>query len=229
MIIPAVLEKSFTQIENRIHSVDDLAKIIEIDFIDNTSTEGCTFLDLKKIESLRTDSELIIHFQISKPLKYLQKRLLFFPLKTTKMSNVSTIITQMIDGSSTKDFLKFCKGLGYKTGVSINPEQDVEIIKPLIDDIDIVQFMSVIPGKQGNEFIPSVLDKISSFKKEFPSTLTHIDGGVNKANLDLIIDSGIDNVVVGSAIFNTGNPKEEFLELEKVFSQKRNPANGTVI
>ncbi len=229
MIIPAILENSFKQVEDNIHKLGDSAKVIEIDFIDNTSTEGHTFLDLKKIESLGTGSELIIHFQVSRPLKYLQKRFLFFPLKTTKMNNVSTIITQMIYESSTKDFLRFCRGLGYKTGVSINPEQCLEIIKPLMGDIDIVQFMSVIPGKQGNEFIPSVLDKIKRFKKDFPSTLTHIDGGVNKGNLGLIIDSGIDNVVVGSAIFNTSNPKEEFLELEKVFSQKRNPANGTVI
>lgn len=217
MIIPAILEKSFKQVEDSIHTVDDSAKVIEIDFIDNTSTEGYTFLDLNKIEGLSTRSEIIIHFQVSKPLKYLQKRFLFFPLKTTKMGNVSTIITQMIDESSTKDFLRFCRGLGYKTGVSINPEQDTEVIKPLMDGIDVVQFMSVIPGKQGNKFIPSVLDKIISFKKEFPSKLTHIDGGVNKANLGLIIDSGIDNIVVGSAIFNTSNPKEAFLELEKVF------------
>ena len=229
MIIPAILENSFKQVEDNIHKLGDLAKTIEIDFIDNTSTEGHTFLDLKKIESLDTDSDLIIHFQVSKPLKYLQNRLLFMPLITTKMVNVSTIITQMTNESSTKDLLKFCKGLGYKTGVSINPEQNVEIIKPLMDDIDIVQFMSVIPGKQGNEFIPTVLDNIKSFKNDFPSKITHIDGGVSKGNLGSIIDSGIDNVVVGSAIFNTSNPKEEFLELEKVFSQKRNPANGTII
>jgi ribulose-phosphate 3-epimerase len=80
--------------------------------------------------------------------------------------------------------------------------------------------MGVIPGKQGNKFIPEVIQKISIFKEEFPNIKTQIDGGVNKQNIYEILKSGVDNVVVGSAIFNTSNPKDEMLEFLKILEER---------
>ena len=221
MIIPAILETSFEEAEKKIHNMENVSKAFEVDFIDNTSTEGFTFLDIEKIRGLKTKSEITIHFQVSNPSKYMQKRLIFLPMKTAKIPHVSTIIAQLTDIESTKKFLAFCKNLGYKVGISLDPDKEIESAKPLMKDVDIVQFMSVIPGRQGGEFIPSVPDKIIKFKKEFPGVVTHIDGGVNKGNLTQVIKTGVDNIVVGSAIFSTSDPKKTFLELSSIFEEER--------
>ena len=49
---------------------------------------------------------------------------------------------------------------------------------------------------------------------------TQIDGGVNKQNISEILKSGVDNVAVGSAIFNTSNPKNEMLEFLKILEER---------
>ncbi len=225
MIIPAILEQSFSELEEKIHLIQDVAETIEIDFIDNTSTEGLTCLDIKKFKEIETKSDLIIHFQVLNPLKYMKSSINILPFKSSKITHVSTIITQLTNLQDSMIFLKYCKKFGYKVGISLDPYKDTQLLGDEIKDLDIVQFMSVIPGKQGGEFIPSALDNISRFKKNFPGVTTHIDGGVSMNNLEQVIKSGVDNIVVGSAIFNTSNPKESFLELSTIFN--KGAAHGT--
>jgi len=131
---------------------------------------------------------------------------------TNRINGVSTLITQVVDKETTENFLKYAKDLGYKTGISINLDQDNSIISNLIQNADIVQFMGVEPGKQGGNFVPSVLEKISSFKKDFPGKTFQIDGGVNESNILTVSETGVENIVIGSAIFNADDPKKKFLE-----------------
>ena len=122
-------------------------------------------------------------------------------------------------------FIDEAKGIGYKIGLSTDPMHDVFLLEPFLNYIDIVQFMGVVPGKQGGELIPSVLDKITKFKSTFPGITTQIDGGVNEYNFHDILKTGVDNIVVGSAIFNSDNPKQKFMEFSNLFNE-RNTAHG---
>lgn len=60
--------------------------------------------------------------------------------------------------------------------------------------------MSVNPGKGGQEFMPNTLSRAEYIKKINNNLSLEIDGGVNNTNVDLIKDSGIDTIVVGSYI-----------------------------
>lgn len=118
-------------------------------------------------------------------------------------------------------FINEVKGVGYKVGLSIDPTHDISLLEPFLNYIDTVQFMGVIPGKQGGELIPSVLDKIAKFKSTFPSITTQIDGGVNDYNFHDVLKTGVDNIVIGSAIFNTENPKQKFMEFSNLFNERK--------
>lgn len=230
MIIPAILEESYSEIEKKVRLMEDVAETIEIDVVDNTLAEGRTFLDVSRFKDLKSRSDITLHPQVKDPMKYLKRSgFLFLPTKR-KIEGVSTIITQLTDESLMTGFLNFCDKVGYKKGISINFNEDLELLRKYISRVSIVQFMSVIPGKQGNEFIPSVLDKIKQFKTLFPSVVTQIDGGVNQTNIIQILETGVDNVVVGSSIFNTEDPKKEFLELSSLaeeFKKDIKSAHGT--
>jgi ribulose-phosphate 3-epimerase len=80
--------------------------------------------------------------------------------------------------------------------------------------------MSVIPGKQGGNFIPEVLNKIRNFEKRYPNITTQIDGGVNETTLPRVLETGVDNIVVGSAIFSSEDPRKKFLEFSKSFNER---------
>jgi len=66
--------------------------------------------------------------------------------------------------------------------------------------------MSVNPGFGGQEFIPSVIQKITKLRKIIDDNeldiRLEIDGGVNLSNISEISEAGADTFVSGSAIFS---------------------------
>lgn len=97
-----------------------------------------------------------------------------------------------------------------KVGLSICPDTDVEVLIPYLDKIDLVLVMSVNPGRGGQLFMESVLEKISTLyelrKQNHYHYKIEVDGGVNANNKHLL--SKCDIVVVGSYITNSTNYKE---------------------
>lgn len=215
MIIPGILEPTLEDILEKLKSVEEIAPVIQVDVVDNKLVEGKTFLDIEKLDKVETKAELQVHLMVKNPVEFLKKNKKFVPFTTMKIRNVSTVFTQLVDPIQMTTFFKLAKKLGYKTGISINADQDNNIIDPYLEDIDFAQFMSVIPGKQGNDFIPAALQKVTDFKKAHPSVTTQIDGGVNESTLPQILQTRVDNIVIGSAIFTSESPKDKYLEFSK--------------
>ena len=72
---------------------------------------------------------------------------------------------------------------GVKAGVVINPATSVSVLEPILDDVDLILFMTVNPGFGGQSFIHSVLPKIEAVaklvaEKELEVEI-EVDGGVN--------------------------------------------------
>lgn len=215
MIIPSILEPTFEKAAEKIKLVEEKAAVIQIDIADNKLVDGITFLDIEKLGRIETKAELQLHLMVTNPVAFLNKNRKFIPSTTVKIKNVSTMFTQLVDPLQMKTFFKLAKKLGYKIGVSINVDQDIKLIDPYIENLAFVQFMAVIPGKQGNSFIPKVFPKIEAFKIAHPSITTQIDGGIDETTLSETLKTKVDNVVVGSAIFNSENPKEKYMEFSK--------------
>jgi ribulose-phosphate 3-epimerase len=220
MIIPAILEKDFNEIKKRIDLVESLSKEVQVDVLDNTLIRGETFTDLSKLNELNTSINISIHLMVEKPADFVEKYERSSRDMVIKNKVVDTFITQFVNENDLNSFFDACEKFNYTSGISINYDQDSSLIKPILERVSLVQFMGVIPGKQGNAFIPEVIQKISSFKEDFPNVKTQIDGGVNKQNISEILKSGVDNVAVGSAIFNTSNPKDEMLEFLKILGER---------
>jgi len=69
-----------------------------------------------------------------------------------------------------------------------------------------ILLMSVFPGFGGQEFIDSVLEKVTKIRaiiddKNLNARL-EIDGGIKLENIKEVADAGADTFVSGSAIFN---------------------------
>ena len=60
--------------------------------------------------------------------------------------------------------IQLIKSFGVKAGVVLNPATPVQLIEPIIEELDMVLLMSVNPGFGGQKFIPSVLNKIKQVK-----------------------------------------------------------------
>lgn len=112
------------------------------------------------------------------------------------------------------EIIDYIKSLGIKVGLAINPDTNVELLTPYLDDIDMVLFMSVEPGMGGQSFKEEVIEKIKRLKEYAPSeVIISIDGGVNDKTISLCKYAGCDMVVSGSYITNSDNYNERISEL----------------
>jgi ribulose-phosphate 3-epimerase len=102
------------------------------------------------------------------------------------------------------------KSLGMKAGVALNPHTPVELLKDILQDVDMVLLMSVNPGFGGQSFIPHTINKIKRMREMIDEQLLNvsieIDGGVTLDNAKLIIDAGADILVAGSTVFKAADP-----------------------
>ncbi|CAI8055264.1 Ribulose-phosphate 3-epimerase [Geodia barretti] len=60
--------------------------------------------------------------------------------------------------------LQRIKGMGKRAGVALNPATPIDVVEPVLADIDLVLVMSVNPGFGGQRFIPSQLGKIEALR-----------------------------------------------------------------
>jgi len=112
------------------------------------------------------------------------------------------------------------KSLGMRAGVAVNPHTPVESLSDILQDIDVVNLMSVNPGFGGQEFIPHTLQKIRNLKRMIHerglNVLIEIDGGVTLANAKSIVHAGADVLVAGSTVFKAPNPKDIIVQLKYI-------------
>lgn len=110
--------------------------------------------------------------------------------------------------------IDYIKSLGIKVGIAINPDTDIQSIMPYVDDIDLLLFMSVVPGKGGQKLNEEVIQHIIDVKKAISKdVIISIDGGVNNKTVELCKYAGGDMVVSGSYITNSDNYEDKIKEL----------------
>ena len=87
-----------------------------------------------------------------------------------------------------------------------NPATPLDVLKYVLDKVDMVLLMSVNPGFGGQSFIPGTLDKLREARELIDASglpiRLQVDGGVNVNNIKTIAQAGADTFVAGSAIFN---------------------------
>ena len=102
--------------------------------------------------------------------------------------------------------LQLIKQGGCKAGLVFNPATPLDVLKYVLDKVDMVLLMSVNPGFGGQSFIPGTLDKLREARELIDDSglpiRLQVDGGVNVQNIKAIAEAGADTFVAGSAIFN---------------------------
>src|SRR5678816_1605912 len=94
---------------------------------------------------------------------------------------------------------------GCKAGLVLNPASPLSFLDHTLDKLDLVLLMSVNPGFGGQQFIRSVLPKVSEVRKRIDrlgrDIWLEVDGGIKTENIADVAKAGADTFVAGSAIF----------------------------
>ena len=201
-ISPSILSCNFNKLGEEIESLEKAgADLIHIDVMDGHFVPNITIGPevIKKIRPL-TKIPFDVHLMISPVDNFIED-----------FANAgSDIIT--IHPEATKDLKKsieLIKKFDKKVGISLNPNSEISLVEPYLNDIDLILVMSVNPGFAGQKFKPEVLKKLEKIKKIIVSKNLkidlEIDGGINFQNSMDAKNAGANILVSGSTIFNENN------------------------
>lgn len=117
------------------------------------------------------------------------------------------------------------KEAGLKAGLALNPATPLEVIWPILDELDLVLLMSVNPGFGGQRFIPRTLERLQIVRDAIQD-LDHpvhlqVDGGINVDTVADVVAAGADVLVAGSAIFNTNPIAQNIAALRQAAQPKQ--------
>lgn len=211
-IIPALLSSDIQEIKDNLAKLEGLVDWAQIDIMDNKFVPNIS-IAVKDLVGVKTNLKLEAHLMIFNPqdvfkdCKDARIKRVFFHFEA--VDDIESVLGQM------KDF-------NFEKGIAINPETEADKIEPYLDKVDLVLFLSVNPGFQGQGFIESVLEKVKKLKKIRPEMKIEIDGGINIENIKKVSDAGVDYIVAGSAVLKGGDIEGNLMGLREEIGELHN-------
>ncbi|MDD4719027.1 MAG: ribulose-phosphate 3-epimerase [Bacilli bacterium] len=169
---------------------------LHLDIMDGEFVKHTTYSieDIKKILS-NTNKPKDVHLMVNNVIKYIDD---------FKQLNPEFITFHLEATNNPIEIINYLKELGIKIGISIKPKTPIDILLPYLSVIDLILIMSVEPGRGGQDFIMSSVDKINYLnvlrEENNYNFVIEVDGGINDKTIKHCKNADI--VVVGSYITN---------------------------
>lgn len=210
-IIPSILVKTEQEFLDQIRAIATTVESIQLDIADGVFVPNTTWADPLVVQKeLQIPCEL--HLMVADPLREL--------VRWTDVPQVKKILVHYESVQNFTDIVSALKKYGCEIWIVLNPTTEPHVLAPFSENIDGIMLMGVIPGKQGQTFIPETLNRIRACKSLYPNLPVQIDGGVNEDTLHGLIAAGADIVSPGSAIFGNGRaPTENVQRLKNMIQQ----------
>ena len=202
-IAPSILSADFSKLGEEVVRLHEAgADFIHIDVMDGKFVPNITF-GMPVIKAIRNKTNKVfdVHLMIDNPQSYIDEFI----------AAGADIITLHYEAEKHLDrAISYIKSKGVKAAVALNPATPTFVLKDIIGNLDMVLIMSVNPGFGGQKFIPYSINKIKEVKEiaiaaNNSDILIQVDGGIDKNNVQSVIDAGANVIVAGSAVFGDGN------------------------
>ena len=204
MVIPAILEKSWEEIEKKLEICREFAKTVHIDFIDGKFASNTTFLEFEPFKEYSNYFTLEAHLMVEEPVNYLPR------LSSAGFKRYLGHIEKMSDQIK---FVASGELLG-SVGLALDLQTPTTQIKVPYDDLDQILLMSVVAGKSGQIFDNLAIEKIKTLRSKYLGNI-EIDGGINDQTILFAKTAGANTFCVTSFLFKE-NPKEQYQMLQSL-------------
>jgi ribulose-phosphate 3-epimerase len=200
-IAPSILASDFARLGEEVHAITQAgADYIHVDVMDGHFVPNIT-IGPDVVKALRPHSGNVfdVHLMISPVDPYIE---------AFASAGADIITFHPEAGPHPHRTIQAIKAAGCKAGLSLNPGTPLELLWPLLGDIDLALVMSVNPGFGGQSFIESQLKRIEIIRKRIDTegldVELEVDGGINFDTAPRAIAAGATVLVAGTATFKGG-------------------------
>lgn len=206
MIIPAIIAKDFEELKLKLSQIDGLVSWAQIDVMDGVFAPPKTWNNPADLENIRTAVNLEAHLMVANPESTIDAwlnssiRRILVHYESANPEIIAKLLEKITDS-------------GKQCGIALKLETPLWVLDFLLSNakcqMSNIQLMAIAEiGYHGHPFDKKVLERIKFLREKYPDATISVDGGVNLENTRRILDAGADNIIVGSAIFKSGDIKK---------------------
>jgi len=101
------------------------------------------------------------------------------------------------------------RSFGKKAAVAVRPATPMEVVLPVLADLEMVLLMTVNPGFSGQKFMGEVVPKIRALRAEIErrglDVDIQVDGGINPDTVATVVSAGANVLVAGYGVYRAPN------------------------
>jgi ribulose-phosphate 3-epimerase len=230
-IIPAVMPRTYEDLEERSGVVASVAPLLQVDVMDGVFVQGKTWPYVgggpdseKRFLTLRRQEEGFPHWEvldyeldlmIAEPERHMEE---WLPLGASRLVfHIESIRDRELFFSSDllrRETREIGGEVAIAVGLAITPGTPVEELLPWVPKADFIQVMGIARiGRQGEPFDDRALEMVNALRVKYPSLPISVDGGVRSENVQDLVRAGATRLVAGTAIFRAEDPAEALADL----------------
>lgn len=205
-VIPAILtdnEEEFVRLMRGLEAAGETR--VHLDICDGEFVPTQTIQGYPELAKLTTSLKVDVHLMVRRPEQYVDH---WWSCACADRFIFHVEATDMFD-----TLAAHAHGHGHRVIAALNPDTPAERLERPAGVCDGVQFMTVHPGLQGQEFLADALPKISRFRNNHPGLPIFVDGGVTPATAPRCVAAGASVLVSGSYVVKSATIQKALARL----------------
>lgn len=210
-----MLSVSILGMDDELYRIGELNSL-DIDFVHLDIMDGMFVSDSNIVDEgvvSKINKPLDVHLMVQDPANYIVFYAKYKPKYITVHAELPNVLY----------YLNAIRNKKIGVGIAINPSTSLDVLEELLPYVDLILIMSVEPGKGGQKFMNSTINRIRKVKDMCksinPNIQISVDGGVKPDNIKNCKEVGADILVVGSYITTSSTYQEPVLELKNAINK----------
>jgi ribulose-phosphate 3-epimerase len=215
-LAPSILSADFARLGEEVARVEKYADLLHVDAMDGHFVPPITIGPVV-VKALRriTSLPLECHLMVTDPLGQTEQ---------FAEAGATSVIAHIEAVPDPAPVIERARALGIGIGISLNPPTPLDAALPYLDQIDVLNVMTVNPGWAGQPFIREMLPKIRAARAEIDrrglAIGIAVDGGVDLETGREALDAGATVLGAASAIFSRPDPAEAARALKELLNER---------